>query len=388
MESLVPQRDLSAHWKRLGLLDGAPEPAIEAAWLWQIARHHPDRGGDPETARAINVARDELKGQGAKPNEYVARHFDAQPWLLLGVVRDAEHDLARRVGTQLAADLGAYRRLADRVAWAVEHFGAPVVPPPGAAHAHAPRPAAPPRRRPEPRRTEAPRGPVLPGRPEGMPESVDFGTLDWGDEKTEQIKLTWRHNAPYDVKVDVPPPLRAEVAASKALPGRFVVSVSVDWDADVFTHDPNLRGHTIAGQIVLRWGGGGGAIVHVRGVALYPAVVSVSPQELELPRTRASAQARAALAVVSSARAEVEIEPPAWLRRVAGDGRERTGPMQLATNTPVRVEFAVDWAPILERAATSFASQRPVRPTGTIVLRWGDRRLEVPVQMVVDPPPA
>ncbi|HEX5478924.1 MAG TPA: molecular chaperone DnaJ, partial [Dehalococcoidia bacterium] len=68
----MPQRDLSAHWKRLGLLDGAPEPAIEAAWLWQIARHHPDRGGDPETARAINVARDELKGQGAKPNEYVA----------------------------------------------------------------------------------------------------------------------------------------------------------------------------------------------------------------------------------------------------------------------------------------------------------------------------
>jgi hypothetical protein len=53
---------------------------------------------------------------------------------------------------------------------------------------------------------------------------------------------------------------------------------------------------------------------------------------------------------------------------------------------PVRVEFRVDWAPILERAKASFEAGRPVRPTGTIVVRWEGRSLDAPAQMVVTAP--
>src|SRR6476619_437641 len=93
------------HWKCLGLVEGAPECAIEAAWLYLIAEHHPDRGGDTNTARAINVAHDELKGAGAKANEYVAAHYDAQPWLVLGVDRRSDDALAQRVGREVAGEL-------------------------------------------------------------------------------------------------------------------------------------------------------------------------------------------------------------------------------------------------------------------------------------------
>jgi hypothetical protein len=373
------------HWKRLGLLEGAPECAIEAAWLWQIARHHPDRGGDPAVARAINVAHDELKGSGSKPNEYVARHYESQPWLVLGVTRDAEPELAQRVGAQLAAALDTHRRLADRVAWAVTNFGAKVTPPPGAAPTRV-TPPPPPRVRPLSRTQAAPAAPATPGMPDGLPNRIDLGTLAWGDASAQTVKLTWRRHAPYDIKVETPAPLRTEVTASKALPGRFVVAISVDWEHEAFTHNPTLRGHTIDGQVTVRWAGGGEATVPVHGIALYAAVVSVSPPSLDLGRVKASAPARAAIALVSSAPATVSIEPPAWLERVEGDRPPRSDDVRLATNTPVRVEFAVRWPPILERAAASFAEGRPVRPTGTIIVRWGERTIEVNAQIVVEAP--
>ena len=74
------------------------------------------------------------------------------------------------------------------------------------------------------------------------------------------------------------------------------------------------------------------------------------------------------------------------MERVEGDRPARSDDVRLATNTPVRVEFAVRWQPILERAAASFAEGRPVRPTGTIVVRWGERRVEVKAQVVVQAP--
>ncbi len=374
----------SPHWKQLGLLEGAPECAIDAAWKWQMTRHHPDVGGDAEVARALNVARDELKGSGSKANEYVARHYESQPWLVLGVARDVEVELAQRVGAQLAAALDAQRRLADRVAWAVANFGAQVAPPPGAAPRVRITPPPPPR--PVRPATPRPRAPATPGRPDGLPPRIDFGTLAWGDEAAQALKLTWARFAPYEISVDAPAPLRVEVTASKALPGRFVVALSVDWAHEAFTHDPSLRGHTLDGSVVVRWPGGGEEAVPVRGVALYPAVVSASPQSLDLGAVDASARAQASLVLISSAATTVSIEPPAWLRRVDGDGRERAEPLRLPGNVPVRVEFAVRWEPILERAAGSFAAGRPVRPTGTIAVRWGERSLEVPAQIVVRPP--
>ncbi len=377
-----PSGRASPHWKRLGLVEGAPECAIDAAWKWQMTRHHPDVGGDAEVARALNVARDALKGSGAQATEYVARHYESQPWLVLGVVRDADIDLAQRVGAQLAAALAAQRRLADRVAWAVANFGAQVMPPPGAA----PRVRmTPPPPRPRPLRPSG-RAPATPGRPDGLPPRVDFGTLAWGDETARTLKLTWGRFAPYEIHVDAPAPLHAEVTASKALPGRFAVALSVDWEHEAFTHDPGLRGHTLDGSVVVRWAGGGEAAVPVRGVALYPAVVSASPQSLDLGAVDADARARASLVLMSSGATTVEIEPPAWLRRVGGDGRVRTEPLPLAADVPVRVELAVCWEPIFERAAAAFAGGRPVRPTGRVVVRWGERVLEVPAQVVVRPP--
>ncbi|MBF6599962.1 MAG: hypothetical protein IVW36_05585 [Dehalococcoidia bacterium] len=386
----VPARP-SPHWSRLGLLDGAPECVIETAWRWQIARHHPDRGGDAEIARAVNVARDALRGRGSKANEYVARHYESQPWLVLGVTRGAEPELARRVGAQLAATLETHRRLADRVAWAVANFGKPVTPSPGAA----PRVRVTPPPRPPRAMPAAPRMPATPGMPEGLPARVDFGTLGWGAADARRFRLTWRRHQPYEISVDAPAPLRARVASSKAMPGRFAIELHVDWQHDAFTHEPSLRGHTLDGPLVVRWAGGGEARIPIHGVALYPAIVSVSPQSLDLgtvvaPSRRfvgepAQPPARGALALISSAPAVVSVTPPAWLRRVDGSGRARSDDIVVATNTPVRVEFAVVWQPIIERAAASFAVERSVRPTGTISFRWGDRTLEVPAQVLVRP---
>jgi hypothetical protein len=42
----------------------------------------------------------------------------------------------------------------------------------------------------------------------------------------------------------------------------------------------------------------------------------------------------------------------------------------------------VEWAPIIERLGERDPS-KPVRPRGTITVRWGDESLEVAASMVV-----
>jgi hypothetical protein len=127
-------------------------------------------------------------------------------------------------------------------------------------------------------------------------------------------------------------------------------------------------------------------MIPARGLLVYPPLVSASPDSLDLGTVDLRHQARASLVLVSSATTEATIEPPAWLRRSDGSGRRVEAPVRLATNVPVRVEFRVDWEPIIERASASFEARRPVRPTGRIVVRWDGNAIEVPAQMVVPPP--
>jgi hypothetical protein len=248
-------------WKQLGLMSGAPECVIKAAHRFLIEIHHPDRGGSVEQAQRVNVAYDELKGQGSKPNEHVAAYFEGEPWHVIGVASNADRRLVERAGKTLAAELQTHPRLAARVEWAIENFGRP-----GNATAP-PRPRA----APAPRRRAAapaarPAEQAAPGRPDGLVESIDFGTLEWGSTLTREIRLTWRQFAPYKVDVDAAEPVSVTVTASKTLPGRFVISVGVDWTSELFSSGASLRGHTMSSTLRLRWAGGGEAVVSVRGV--------------------------------------------------------------------------------------------------------------------------
>jgi hypothetical protein len=384
---LHSQSKAASHWKRLGLLEGAPEGAIEAAWLWYITLHHPDRGGDADLARQIHVARDELKGEGAKANEYVAAHYEAQPWLVLGIERGADSELAQRVGRQLASELRrSHRRLAERVEWAMANFGRPVTAPNGAGATRVRVTPPPPRRRPERAADRRPAQPATPGVPDGLPARVDIGTVAWREPVERSFKLTWKRFPPFEVHIDAPSPLQAEVTASKALPGRFAVVVSVDWDSPAFSREPSHRGYTLDETLTVRWAGGGEALVHVRGILLYPANVTASASELDLGTVDTNQPARGSLVVTATAPTTIEVDPPQWLARIDAAGRVPASPLRLEANAATRIEFAVQWPPILERAVTSFAAGRPVRPTGLITIRWDDRSLEIPAQITVRAP--
>jgi hypothetical protein len=371
----------AAHWKRLGLMPGAPECVIQAAHRAQIEIHHPDRGGDADSAKAINVAYDELKGRGTEANLYVAANYAGEPWAVLGISSTADAMLVSRAGKLLASELASNRRLAERVAWAVKHFAearaaplskpriGPMTPPPPRRVAQAPAPK--------------PRPPASAGIPDGLVPNVDFGTLAWGDAATKTVQLTWKQFAPYEIKVEATGPVRVEITASKVLPGRFSLAFSVDWDAPEFSRNPTTRGYTLDADVTIRWAGASYAMIKAKGVVLYPAVVSASPPTLDLGAMTANQQARASLVLVSTSPVQVVFEPPAWLQRVDGAGKALNAPLKLDTNTPVRVEFRVVWPPIVERATASFAAGRPVRPTGKIVVRWNDRELTVPAEMVV-----
>lgn len=369
---------LAEHWRRLSLLPGAPECVINAAHRYHIEIHHPDRGGNVDDARRVNVARDELRGHGTSPNEHVARHFRGEPWHVLGLSASADRALAERAAKALASDLAALPRLASRVAWAAEHWVEGTAVAPRAAAPPPPPPRAAQRQRPA--RSE----PATAGPPEGLVAQVDFGTLAWGTAAERQLKLTWRQFPPFTVRTEIEGPVRAEVTESKALPGRFIVTLSVDWDAAELQGTPSLRGYTLDQTLTLRWGGGGADTVRVTGALLFPALVSASPQALDLSTVRLRQRVQASLMLVSSAPVDVRIEPTPWLARVDGAGKVIDEPLRLKTNTPVRVAFAVDWAPIAERGAQSIEAGRPVRPTGRIILRWDDRTLEVPVRMIVE----
>jgi hypothetical protein len=372
----------AVHWKRLGLLPGAPECVIKAAHRALIERHHPDRGGDAEQAKAVNVAFDEVRGSGSPANEYVAANFHAEPWVILGLTAAAEPEIAQRAGKQLAAQLSGYPRLAERVAWAMANFAtarhgghreriAPLTPPPPrrARPAHPPSPE-----------------PAKPGVPDGLPLKIDFGGVQWHADVSRTVQLTWKRFAPYAITVEPADPIRAEVTASKVLPGRFSVVFSIDWSSPEFAPGPTVRGYTLDVPVNIRWSSDGEITIPARGLIHYPALVTASPQSLDLGTVDLRAPTRASLVLVSSATTQATIEPPAWLRRSDGSGRHLDGPLRLATNVPVRVELRVDWSPIVERAAASFDARRPVRPTGRIVVRWEGNEIEVPAQMVVPPP--
>lgn len=382
----MPQRlsrtnQLDTHWRRLGLLPGAPECVLKAAHRAQIELHHPDRGGDPEAAKQINIAYDELKGSGATANEYVAANYHGEPWAVLGVSSAADDAFVRRVAKQLAAELKEHRRLAERVAWAAENFGR-VQPQPTRARP-SPTPPPPPRARPTYRKKPVD---AKPGLPDGLEPAVDFGRVEWGSDVSRTIQLTWQRPTPTSLNVEAGAPVRAEVTASKVVAGRYSVRFSIDWDAMNRSRNGNARGYTLDSDIRIRWTPDGYAMTKAKGIVHYPAAVTANPQSLDLGTVSLEQRGRASIVLVSSAPTEVTIDPPAWLRRADGAGRTLTSPLALKPNVPVRVEFVVEWEPITERAAPSFDAGRPVRPTGQIVVRWNDQQIEIPAQMVVPAP--
>jgi hypothetical protein len=369
----------ASHWKRLGIVPGAPECVIKAAHLALIEVHHPDRGGDANIAKEINAAYDELKGRGTDANQYVAANYNGEPWAVLGIRSAADPKLVNRAGKQLAAELQTHRRLAERVEWALQNFASavaaphrerirPMTPPPRA------RPATPQRRAPEP---------ATPGIPNGLPPSIDFGKVQWGVDTMRNVQLTWKRAAPYGVTIETDGPVRSEVVASKVLPGRFSVTFSIDWNHADFSGDATTRGYTLDTDLTIRWTSRDSTTVRARGIVLYPAHVSASPLTLDLGKARLQQPVRGSIVLVSTAPAEVTIEPTPWLQRVDGSGRVLDAPLKLATNVPVRVEFRVHWPPIAEGGAKSFEAGRPVHATGRIRVNWNDRALEIPVEITV-----
>jgi hypothetical protein len=369
----------ASHWKRLCIAPGAPECVIKAAHLTLIEVHHPDRGGDANVAKEINAAYDELKGRGSEANTYVAANYNGEPWVVLGVSSAADPKLISRAGKQLVAELQTHRRLADRVEWAIQHFASSLANP---RQRIAPMTAPPPPRA-RPVRRERPPEPATPGIPEGLPPTLDFGKVQWGAEAARTIQLTWKHAAPYGVTIECDGPVRAEVVASKVLPGRFSVTFNIDWDHADFQHDPTTRGYTLDTTIAIRWTSRDSTELRAKGLILYPAHVSASPTSLDVGNARLKEQVRASIVLVSTAPADVTIEPTPWLERVDGGGRVLDAPLKLATNVPVRVEFRVRWAPIADGGAKSFAAGRPVHATGKIRVRWNDREMDVPVEITV-----
>ncbi len=368
------------HWKRLGIVPGAPECVIKAAHLSLIEVHHPDRGGDANVAKEINAAYDEVRGRGSEPNEYVAANYNGEPWAVLGVSSAADPKLVNRAGKQLASELhDSHRRLAARVEWALEHFASSLA---------APRrerivPMTPPPRVRPVTRAARPDAPTSPGLPDGLPTTVDFGKVPWGNDAAKTIQLTWKHAPPYSVTIDAEAPVRAEVTASKVLPGRFSVTFAIDWDSPEFSRDATTRGYTLDAEITVRWTSKDTATIRAKGLVLYAAHVSASPPSLDLGSARLRQPVRVSIVLVSTAATDVSIEPPAWLQRVDGSGRALGAQLKLATNVPVRVELGVEWAPIAERGRASFDAGRPVHATGRIVVRWNDRDLAIPAEITV-----
>ena len=290
--------------------------------------------------------------------------------------------LAERAGKQLLTELRGNRRLSERVRWAVANFSK--VQPSAAPRRNGAATPPPPRARPASRRAPTPK-PARPGVPSGLPPKIDLGRVAWRSDATKSFQLTWKEFAPYNISVEAPPPLTADVTASKVLPGRFSVAIGVDWTSPEFASRSRLRGYTLDAEIIVRWTSEDSVPIRVRGLLLYPPQVTASPAQLDLGTVRVNATTRASIVLASSARGEATIETPAWLRRVDAAGRPLDGPLQLAPDTEVRVALRVEWAPIIERGESSLKAGRPVRPSGTIVVTCGDQRIEIPAQMVATP---
>jgi hypothetical protein len=376
---------MAQHWRLLGLIPGAPECVIKVAYRTQMEIHHPDRGGDADTAKRINAAFDVLQGAGCEATAFVAANYNGEPWVVLGISSAADKRLVERAGKQLATELSGNARLASRVGWAIDNFAKAVAAPSDGRRRAPITPPPPPRQRSGyARRPMAAREPVptKPGPPHGLVPAIEFGTIRWGDPATHTLHLTWKHAAPYNVHVDIDGPVKAEVTTSKVLPGRFSVAFSIDWDAPIFREKPNTRGFTLNAPITIRWTSNDWTTIMAKGVILYPAYVTASPDEIDLGTVKLRQAVRTSFAVVSTAPAELKIEPTPWLQRVDAAGRVLDAPLKLATNTPVRIDLRVHWQPIEERGAKSIAAGRPVRATGRITLRWDGHETEIAVAMV------
>jgi hypothetical protein len=222
----------------------------------------------------------------------------------------------------------------------------------------------------------------MPARPDGLPESnIDLGTIGWRGDVARDVRLTWKRLAPYQIDVEAAPPLIVNVASSRTIEGRFVLTISIDWDSPSFSHKPTMRGHNLDATVTVRWPGDE-AKFRVRGTLLYPAEVSASPLSLDLGEVVMKQKVRATVLLVSTAPTTVEIETSAWLARCDAAGKRVEAPLKLPANTPVRVAFDVLWGPIVERIGDA-RNGKAVRPTGRITVRWDGRVLEIPAQIVV-----
>jgi hypothetical protein len=364
-------------WRELGLLPGAPDCVVKAAHRYLIEIHHPDRGGSDKKAKAVNIARDEVAGEGLAANEYVAQNYTGEPWHVLGVMANADRDLVERAGRALATELKMNHRLVERIEWAMKNFGAPT----NGARTATQQPAQP-QRRTTAERPPAKRPKAAAGKPEGLVDRVDFGTLPWRSTAKKELRLTWREFAPYRIRAEVASPVVAEVIESKALPGRFIVALSIDWDALDRDRAASIRGYALDAALTIGWPGDGEAVVRVRGVLHFPATVFASPESLNLGTAVIDERKATSVALVSNSATVVTIEPTPWLQRVDNTGSPTDAPIQLTANTPYRVALQVDWAPIHERGEASLAAGKPLRPTGRITVRWDESSLEIPVQMV------
>ncbi len=388
MASTTRTERLAQHWRLLGLIPGAPECVIKAAHRVHIELHHPDRGGNPDTAKLINAAYDELRGSGSDANAYVAANYNGEPWVVLGISSASDARLVERAGKQLASELGGNARLTARVGWAIDNFAKAVAAPSDGRRRAPITPPPPPRQRATfARRQQPPAAPVpaKPGPPHGLVPAIEFGTIRWGDTASHTLQLTWKHAAPYNVKVDIDGPVRASVTTSKVLPGRFSLAFDIDWDAEIFRNKPTTRGYTLNAPITIRWTSTEWTTIMAKGVILYPAHVTASPGEIDLGAVKLRQAVRTSIAVVSTAPAELTIEPTPWLQRVDAAGRVLDAPLKLVTNTPVRIELRVHWQPIEERGKDSIAANRPVRATGRITLKWDGHITDIPVSITATP---
>ena len=197
------------------------------------------------------------------------------------------------------------------------------------------------------------------------------------------MQFTWKHAAPYSVTIECKGPVRAEVAASKVLPGRFSVrsrstgtrrNQPRPGDARIHAGRDDHRALDIAGQDDDTREGPG-------------AVPGARQREPGVARSRdARLKHRCARRSCSSApRGRGDDRADAMAERVDGTGNVLDAPLKLATNMPVRVEIASTGrrspnaarhrstpdAPCTPRAASSCA--------GTIVswISGGDHGREV-----------
>lgn len=72
---LKPNQAVKDPFKDLEVKHNASDDEIKRAWKQAMATHHPDRGGDPEKAKSINVAYQEILRRRARKDSVFADGF-------------------------------------------------------------------------------------------------------------------------------------------------------------------------------------------------------------------------------------------------------------------------------------------------------------------------